>query len=439
MPDVTVTTLKTWWTEKEKVSDNIKSLALSAALFTTISVVQIIYARQVNSIALLSDAAAMFVDVACYLAAIMAECIPAHRARLKRRFELGVSLVSLVTLLSIAIYYMYQASANLVDIMDMRRARQASMALGNTLPNHDPYGRNSQGMVINGLPDVVAHLESLNSSDGSTTTNAPVKDGWNFNGIGALMYRGILPVNVNVVDLCANVGPGDSCDGDDAAESGVILLVFGLLGLAMDVTALAYAFFLKQQHCWTCTSLCGDDENEEEEQGGIEIEMDDIEIDDEEEEEGDEHDLNLNTLAALAHVAADLIRSVATVLAACYIIARPGWASSGADDFAGLISSVTIAVGSIYGLYLWLVDLNDLRQNPLGGYRKEDGDVDDDDKQDMTLNLTENEHQEDYDNANDEEELEPTSNRNLGGGTTTDMDDDNSSLETPLLDKAGGQ
>jgi Co/Zn/Cd efflux system component len=326
--------LKVWWSEK--VSDNVKSLALSAVLFSTISLVQIVYGQKVNSIALMSDASAMCVDVSCYLAAIVAECIPSSKKTLKRRFEVTVSFASLGILLGLAVYYIYEASISIGDTMEIVSARHASVEMGNPVSN-ETYGRDSDGMATHGLRQAVAYLEGLNDVGvaGNRTANVPVKDGPNFNGGSSSTVRGILP--------CADVGPGDPCGGGDSASGGKVMLTLGLLGLVMDLTCLAYAFL--KQYCRCCAAA---EKNDEEENN--------VENKPENETEGGEK--SLNTLAALAHVAADLIRSLATVIAASYILARAGWASSGADAIAGLIASITIALGSMYGLQLWLLDLS---------------------------------------------------------------------------------
>ena len=64
----------------------------------------------------------------------------------------------------------------------------------------------------------------------------------------------------------------------------------------------------------------------------------------------------MNMTSAGLHVLADLFRCTATIIVALYIIFRPGWPSSGADDFGGAVVTVLITIGVLGGLYECLKD-----------------------------------------------------------------------------------
>jgi len=309
------------------LSSNVKSLALSTVLFTSITVAQIIFGTSVNSLALLADAAAMAVDVVCYVAAIYGEMIPETKAAFKRNYQLSTSFISISILFALSIYFVYESATGLQSIEPIEWSKSAATQLGN--PLLDPYGRDAAtGTVEYGLPGTVQMLQSLSAPGGILA-----RRGFNFNGISSTYYNGILPTGISDEEACPDIGPMDKCDQDDAAGSGEVILAFGLVGLLIDLICLGYAF-------WPLSSK-----------------KKDIDIKAKEEKDGDEK--NMNTLAALAHVAADLIRSGASIIAGAYIITNPGDASAAADNIAGLVASVTIVLGALLGYYEWHNELRD--------------------------------------------------------------------------------
>ena len=125
------------WSE---LSSNMKGLIVNTVLFTCITVAQLVFGLMVNSTgtlfgltmlilsllahhiyrmlsltltnlrsilaALIADSAAMFVDVACYLSAIVGEVIPSEKPRTKRIYALVVSFISVSILFAVSVFFL---------------------------------------------------------------------------------------------------------------------------------------------------------------------------------------------------------------------------------------------------------------------------------------------------------------------------------------------
>merc|ERR1711966_377524 len=107
------------------------------------------------------------------------------------------------------------------------------------------------------------------------------------------------------------------------------MIVFGLLGMVIDLGCLLYGVIMPK--CKKANNAAEDDGNNEE--------------------------LNANTMAAYAHVAADLIRSTATIVAAILILTNTGAAY--ADDGASVVANVTIILGCVLGFWEWKSELKE--------------------------------------------------------------------------------
>jgi hypothetical protein len=143
---------------------------------------------------------------------------------------------------------------------------------------------------------------------------------------------------------------------------GQVLLAFGLAGMFIDVLCLAYVFlyprYRKKYYYQNEQQLVSIEEQEAGHSAyhNIQNRRTVEQKKEKEEEEGEKQ--NINTLAAYAHIAADFVRSSATVIAAIYILEN-GKGAELADPIAGAIASVTIIFGSILGFYEWSRDLRD--------------------------------------------------------------------------------
>jgi len=245
-----------------------------AVLTGCLSTIQVGFAIAVNSLALKSDAAAMYADVALYICAVYGESIPKEYVNYKRIYSLTVSLASLLILTFISILFLLEA--------------------------------------IHGIKkQIKVQKESL-----------------------TLMT--------------------DSSDNDD--EVGPAMIIFGLLWMFFDVSCFVYAFSLPICCCHNNTDNTSTKP--------IITEIDSILLSNEynsqreKEFEGKEK-TTMNVMAAYAHVAADLTRSIVSTGAGIYILAKkPGYQF--ADDGASCCVCITIIIGCLFALYEWTCTLKDV-------------------------------------------------------------------------------
>ena len=109
--------LKRIWTTRScrsrRAQENLTVLIATAAAFLLFVIAEMVGSYLSNSLALLSDAGAMVVDVLTYLCNIYAEILKAHDKEMDRttRFTLEVLMpgISLVGLLAVTTYVTYQA------------------------------------------------------------------------------------------------------------------------------------------------------------------------------------------------------------------------------------------------------------------------------------------------------------------------------------------
>jgi len=315
---------------------------MSAILFFTLSTAQIVFAVIGNSLALMADAAAMYVDVVLYVTAIYCESIPKSKARYKRIVTLVVSFISIVILLGLCIKFTIDGAVGVSNRIAVQYSMEAAAAAASedvSLGGRDVYGRNSTtGVGEVGLPWLVELLQNRSQSDdGLMKSNL-------YNGITATLYNGILPSNTTLEEAgCDNIGAGDSCDMDDEAADGATLMIFGVIGLLIDLACLFYGVVLPRLRNKKRKQNINDDD-------------DDGDGDDDDDDDNDNGELNVNTMAAYAHVAADLIRSATAIIAAALIITKtPGYQF--ADDVASLVANVTIILGCTVALWEWWCEL----------------------------------------------------------------------------------
>ena len=87
--------------------------------------------------ALIADAAAMFVDVVCYLFAIGGEAINPEKARTKRIYALIVSFLSLAVLFALSVYFLKESIDGLVN---KARARRSKSKIAASAPKSKKLG-----------------------------------------------------------------------------------------------------------------------------------------------------------------------------------------------------------------------------------------------------------------------------------------------------------
>ena len=361
----------------KKMNPQVKGLVLSAVLFGALSTAQIIYAFIGNSLALLADACAMWVDVVLYITAICVEMIPDHKAQTKRKITLIVSFISMAVLLGLTTKFTVDgirgisnsvSCQNMLDATTTDKSKLAKNGITtideyNTdgtissfpVDNLDKFGRVPDNTTNNditigiGLPWLVNQLEQRSlTPDGMELMKSNL-----YNGITYTMYSGILPKNVTHDDAgCENLGAGTTCDADDydvngrmPTASGTIMIVFGLLGLLIDSGCLLYGVIMPK--CKKHKEKQHDTDNKKDDN--------DDDDDDDDDYDDDSHELNANTMAAYAHVAADLIRSTATIIAAILILTNTG--ASYADNGASVVANVTIILGCTLGFWEWKSEL----------------------------------------------------------------------------------
>ena len=315
----------------------IQCLLLSTCLFFAISTAQIISAVTMSSIALKADAIVMFTDVVCLLAALYGEAIDLKHADYKRTVSSMVSFFSIVVLLGSSFYFLMASIKGISVDDDIKWSLSASEQLGN--PFSDIFGRNSDGIVEYGLPRTVAGLVDLSAPQGVLTPS------YRYNGVSAVRFDGILPYNVTHDEACPDLGPGDRCDMDDASSQSAVVLAFALVGILVDMLCLAYAPSRK----WRSLHLSKRRE-------GQLLEREKNKVG--ENKEAELQHININILAAYAHIIASFIRSMSTAAAASYILAVGGnLAHHGgavtADSIAGAASASMISLGSLYCLWEW--------------------------------------------------------------------------------------
>mmetsp|Transcript_17187 Transcript_17187/g.30532 ORF Transcript_17187/g.30532 Transcript_17187/m.30532 type:complete len:359 (-) Transcript_17187:278-1354(-) len=308
---------------------NARSLLVAMSFTLAVTVSQFFFAISTNSISLQADCISMGVDVMCYLASFITEMMSEKRSKLKRRLEVSVSLASLLVLLGASVFFLQEASENISTTLQIRMVRRATAALG--ADSGDPYGRtplNPDGAT--GWTGSIQDLESMSAPNGRLTTQP-----FGYNGIkgGYSQYGGILPYNVSDAQAGCDPHSIDTCDQDDSPD-GYVMLTFGLVGFLSDMITIIFtisqAATAKKAHAQATK---------------------------EGKDPVDAPDLGVVMLSAFLHIGADLIRCLATITAATYIILKPGWASSGADDLSGLVVTVVIILGAFYGIFEWLRDV----------------------------------------------------------------------------------
>ena len=118
---------------------------------------------------------------------------------------------------------------------------------------------------------------------------------------------------------------------DDASANGTVMIIFGVLNMLIDLSCLFYGVLLPRLRKKKMEQNNNNDTDNDDEDNG---------------------ELNVNTMAAYAHVAADLIRSTATIIAAVIILLKAPFYQF-ADDVSSLVANVTIILGCTVGLWEW--------------------------------------------------------------------------------------
>ena len=118
---------------------------------------------------------------------------------------------------------------------------------------------------------------------------------------------------------------------DDASANGTVMIIFGVLNMFIDLSCLFYGVLLPRLRKKKMEQNNNNDTDNDDEDNG---------------------ELNVNTMAAYAHVAADLIRSTATIIAAVIILLKAPFYQF-ADDVSSLVANVTIILGCTVGLWEW--------------------------------------------------------------------------------------
>lgn len=259
----------------------------------------------------------MVVDVVCYLASLIAEMIPDTKPVLKRRIEFNVSLLSMLILLGFCGYFLNESATGIYQAFQMRQVRRAVDAPRGS----DPYGRTTAGgFTAAGDPwaGPVGAIQNLSSPDGKLQRRGMSSCGTKFCGS---QYAGILPPNVTNNDAGCKPGNADACDADDP-PNGWVMLTFGLIGIGVDCVTISYYGFqaIKDKRAA--------------EKAGVAP-----------------PDVGMLMLSAAMHVLADVVRCMATIIAAVYILCKPGWPSSAADEWGGGVVTLLIAVGTVVGVY----------------------------------------------------------------------------------------
>lgn len=180
------------------------------------------------------------------------------------------------------------------------------------------------------------------------------------------------------------VNPPPPSDEEEVAvyNTGLVMVLFGLLGMLIDGVCLAYGFWwpkhqkrkeeakqqgatasitsalLAKQVALGSVSRSMTVANERGMRRSTILlqispaeRLDNVDIAD-----GETH--NINTLAAYAHTVADCIRSLTTIIAGIIILVDNSKEAT-ADGVAGAIASSTIAVGAFLGFLEWIANLRD--------------------------------------------------------------------------------
>lgn len=205
------------------------------------------------------------------------------------------------------------------------------------------------------------------------------------------------------IDGMVNPPPPSDEEEDAVYNTGLVMVLFGLLGILVDGVCLAYAFWwpkyqkrkeeAKQQGATTSatSALLAKQVTAGSLSRSMKVtnelgmrrstillqispaeRLDNVDIAD-----GETH--NINTLAAYAHTVADCIRSLTTIIAGIIILVD-NLREATADGVAGAIASSTIAVGAILGFWEWIANLRDhlkaekAREYMLNGHGEKDDD-----------------------------------------------------------------
>jgi len=303
---------------------NARSLIVAMIMCGSLTTAQFFFAVATGSIALMVDCVSMVVDVFCYAASLVAEMIPDSKPVLKRRIEFNVSLLSMVVLLGFCGYFLKESGDGIYSAFQMRQVRRAV-----NVPHGDgdPYGRLvAGGFSANGSAwaGPTLALQSMAAPEGTPVRAGMASCGVKFCGS---QYAGILPPNISSEAAgCKEQGNPDACDADDP-PNGLVMITFGVIGVLVDCVTIGY---------YGMSAL---KEKKAAEKAGE-----------------TPPNLGMVMLSASLHVLADVVRCLATIIAGSYILWRPGWASSAADEWGGGVVTLFIAVGTVIGVYECLKD-----------------------------------------------------------------------------------